>query len=233
MLDSRDRILASIRNSLASARHLPSAPSVTLSPSRITPAGHSSLAEQFASELQKLSGLFMAERAEKVPGLVARLLHEHEATELLAWDSEHLPVPGLLDELRREGFKIVDAAIPHTEPERTHRLVEIERIRVGLTGVDAALADTGTLALRSGLGRPRLASLSVRTHIALFTPEQLYPSWAAWWAGDGMKSRLTNWVSEASNLTLISGPSRTADIEMTLTVGVHGPAEVIAVLCSA
>jgi len=121
----------------------------------------------------------------------------------------------------------VDASLPAQEPARSQLLAEIETVTVGLTGADAALADTGTLALRTGPGRPRLASLSVRTHIALFTPDQLHASWAAWWAS---QSGLVGWVSEASNITLISGPSRTADIEMTLTVGVHGPGELVAIL---
>jgi L-lactate dehydrogenase complex protein LldG len=119
----------------------------------------------------------------------------------------------------------VDADVPRGEPDRAQKLAEIEKTTIGITGADAALADTGTLALRSGPGRPRLASLSVRTHIALFTPEQLHASWAAWWA---TLSDCAEWVNGASNLTLISGPSRTADIEMTLTVGVHGPREVVA-----
>ena len=231
MSDSRSRILASIRRSLASARLRPA----PLSSSRVTdhsslPTDHASLVSQFAEELQKLDGLFLAERVEKIPALIIQLLREHQADELLAWQAESLPVPGLLDYLRREGIKLPGAEIPPKEPARSQRLAEIERIKVGLTGAEAALADTGTLALRSGPGRPRLASLSVRAHIALFTPPQLPPSWAAWWAA---QPDLASWVRGASNLTLITGPSRTADIEMTLTVGVHGPAEVIAILVQA
>ena len=224
MTDSRSKILASIRNSLASPWHLPAVPSVTLPPPSLI-TDHSLLARQFAAEFQNLSGVFIAEAAEKIPARVVQLLHERNAEAVLAWDAGHLPVPGLLDYLRWEGIRIMEADVPRGEPDRAQKLAEIEKTPVGITGADAALADTATLALRSGPGRPRLASLSVQTHIALFTPEQLHASWAAWWA---TLSDCAEWVSGASNLTLISGPSRTADIEMTLTVGVHGPREVVA-----
>jgi L-lactate dehydrogenase complex protein LldG len=230
MPDSRSRILSSIRQSLASARHLPPKPDVTLPPpSQITDP--TLLIRQFADELGKLNGTFVATPMAEAPALVARLLHERSATQLLAWDQSELPVPGLLDHLRAEGFTTANGQLPHGGPARANALEEVEQLKVGLTGADAALADTATLALRSGPCRPRLASLSVRTHIALFTPDQLYPSWAGWWASFSEPAR-AEWVRAASNLVLISGPSRTADIEMTLTVGVHGPAEVIAVLCA-
>jgi len=224
MTDSHSKILASIRKSLASAHRLPPAPSVTLPP-RLPITHDVLLARQFADELHKLDGTFIAEAAEKIPARVMQLLRERNAEAVLAWDARHLPVPGLLDYLQQEGIRIMDADVPRGEPNRSHKLAGIEKITIGITGADAALADTGTLALRSGPGRPRLASLSVRTHIALFTPEQLHASWADWWAE---LSGRAEWVSAASNLTLISGPSRTADIEMTLTVGVHGPREVVA-----
>jgi L-lactate dehydrogenase complex protein LldG len=231
MSDSRSRILASIRRSLASAQW-PPAPSVTLPPSSLTTdsliTDYSSLIHQFASELESLGGLFVAEPVEMIPARVKQIVCERNAGAVLAWSAEHLSAPGLLDHLRDAGIRIVDADVPRGEPERSRKLAEIESVAVGITGADAALADTGTLALRSGPGRPRLASLSVQTHIAVFTPEQLYASWADWWAA---LPNCPAWASAASNLTLISGPSRTADIEMTLTVGVHGPREVIA-LCA-
>ncbi len=230
MPDSRSRILNSIRQSLASARHLPPKPEAVLSSPSLT-TDHASLAQQFADELGKLSGAFIATPMNEAPALVARLLHERNAQALLAWAQAALPVPGLLDYLQSEGFAVASGELPHAHPARAEVLEEAERLSVGLTGADAALADTGTLALRSGPGRPRLASLSVRTHIALFTPDQLYPSWAGWWASFSEPAR-AEWVRAASNLVLISGPSRTADIEMTLTVGVHGPTEVVAVLCA-
>ena len=118
--------------------------------------------------------------------------------------------------------------MPPDEPARSAALARVEQVTFGLTGADAAFADTGTLALLTGPGRPRLASLSVRTHVALLDPQRLYGSWAAWLAADGPAA--TRRLAAASNLTLITGPSRTADIEMTLTVGVHGPGEVIVAL---
>jgi L-lactate dehydrogenase complex protein LldG len=228
--ESKDRILASIRQSLASAVMPAAEPySGGAAPASApgAPVGADKLAQRFGEELEKLSGVLIVEKASAVPALVARLLRERSAQALLAWDGSLLPVPGLLDSLRAEGFRVASGEIPSQEPERSAALTEVEKITVGLTGADAALAETGTLALLAGPGRPRLASLSVTTHIALFTPAELHPALDAWWAA---RPDLAEWVRSGSHLTLISGPSRTADIEMTLTVGVHGPAEVIAIL---
>jgi L-lactate dehydrogenase complex protein LldG len=226
MSSSRPRILASIRQSLIAA-HLPATPSINCQLPIISPQSPvSSLQSLFATELRALSGLCLTPPIAKAPALIAGLLRERQATGALCWAQAQLPVPGLWAALQAEGFVLDDGALPVGD-HRSERLREIERLTVGITGADAALAETGTLALRTGAGRPRLASLSVRTHIALITPTQFYPSWAAWWAAH---QHLPEWIQEASNLTLISGPSRTADIEMTLTVGVHGPREVIAVV---
>jgi len=225
-MSSRASILASIHRSLATARHLPLAPTATLPPAPATP-DQATLIDQFATELTKLSGACYIEATTNVSALILKLLRERQATTLLAWSAEHLPSQGLLDDLQKAGIVFQNADVPANEPERSQRLAEIEQVTVGLTGADAALADNGTLALFSGVGRPRLASLSVRTHLALFTPHQLYASWAAWWASE---PSLAQRVGAVSNLTFITGPSRTADIEMTLTVGVHGPKEVIAIV---
>jgi L-lactate dehydrogenase complex protein LldG len=98
---------------------------------------------------------------------------------------------------------------------------------VGLTGVDLALAETGSLVLRSGPGRPRSTSLLPPCHVAVFDRGALVESLAqasvfleAWHAHDDGLGGVIN---------LITGPSRTADIELTLTRGVHGPREVHAV----
>ena len=103
-------------------------------------------------------------------------------------------------------------------------LTELDDVRVGLTGAVAGLADTGSLVLVSGPGRGRIASLLPPLHIAMLRVSQLHPTYAAFLAAHPQ-------IEDAgSNLVLITGPSRTADIEMTLTRGVHGPGEVHVVL---
>jgi L-lactate dehydrogenase complex protein LldG len=93
---------------------------------------------------------------------------------------------------------------------------------VGISGADAALAETGTVVVSSGPGRSRLTSLMPPVHIALVPASCL--------TGD-----LFTWMAEQkpplpASVTLISGPSKTADIEQTMAVGVHGPGRFIAVL---
>ena len=91
---------------------------------------------------------------------------------------------------------------------------------LGLTGAVAAIADCGAIVVTSGPGRSRMASLLPPVHFALVSRAVLYPSAAAFL---GANAPL---VAASSNLVFIAGPSRTADIEMTLTRGVHGPKEI-------
>jgi L-lactate dehydrogenase complex protein LldG len=79
----------------------------------------------------------------------------------------------------------------------------------------AAIADTGTLLLAEGRGTPLEASLLPETHIVLLDSNMIYNS---------LEQVLTlPQARQAPSAVLISGPSRTADIEMSLTIGVHGP----------
>jgi len=92
----------------------------------------------------------------------------------------------------------------------------------GMTGVFAAVADTGTLVLGTRDTPPernRRASLLPPVHCAVVRREQLVADWEA------LLERCPAGALPPA-LTLITGPSRTADIELTLCVGVHGPGEV-------
>ena len=93
---------------------------------------------------------------------------------------------------------------------------------VGLSSADAALAETGSIIVTSGPGRSRLATLLPPLHVALVPTARLTAdifTWTAARQGDF-----------PANVTLISGPSKTADIEQTLAVGVHGPKRLIVIL---
>jgi L-lactate dehydrogenase complex protein LldG len=90
---------------------------------------------------------------------------------------------------------------------------------VGITGVRCAIAQTGTLVLTSEVGRK--ASLLPMNHIALLRAAQLVPTMAE--AFETYMDIPTAWVQA-------TGPSRTADIEQTLEIGVHGPGVVHVIL---
>jgi L-lactate dehydrogenase complex protein LldG len=92
----------------------------------------------------------------------------------------------------------------------------------GLTGVDAALAETGSLVVSSGSGRSRMVSLLPPVHIALVPVSSLTTDLFTWTAIRGQ--------AMPASVTLVSGPSKTADIEQTLAVGVHGPKRLAVIL---
>lgn len=97
---------------------------------------------------------------------------------------------------------------------------------IGLTGVDAALAETGTAVVSSGPGRSRLTPLLPPVHLALVATSQLTADLFTWTAA--RKGAAT--ASPPAAMTLISGPSKTADIEQTMSIGVHGPKRFVVIL---
>lgn len=91
---------------------------------------------------------------------------------------------------------------------------------VGVTGVLAAAAHTGTLALTSGVGRARRSSLLPNEHIALVPFSRLRETYA------DLITELSRLEPMPSGIQLVTGPSRSADIEMQMILGMHGPREV-------
>ncbi len=126
---------------------------------------------------------------------------------VLSWDA--LPLPGLAEALHQAGIQTAPANDPH--------------VRVGITGVDAALAGTGSLVLASKPGQSRLVSLLPFVHVAVVKSDQILPNFEAW--AEQTKRAGLDQFRATSNVLVISGPSRTADIAMELVLGAHGPAE--------
>ena len=163
--------------------------------------------ERFERELTALGGAFTRCQAEELPAELLRLLKELKVSRLQAWSAECLPA-GLLDELHSKGIQIEHQPDPS--------------IQAGLTGALGGIAETGTLVIHSGPGRPQTASLLPEIHFAVLHADSIMPDLPHALASDELRN--------ASNAVLVSGPSRTADIEMTLTIGVHGPRQ-LHVIC--
>lgn len=183
------------------------------------------LVRRFADSFRNLTGeVHEADDPAAAADVIAEVARKHGATTLLSWEPLSLPVPGLPELLRARGLELTVPDLPVEAGSRRAALDGLEPLAVGLTGAVAALADTGSLVVASGPGRPRLASLLPPVHIALVRRALIVGSLFDL-LGDG-----GGLVSKVSNLVVITGPSRTADIEMTLTYGVHGPAEIHAIL---
>jgi L-lactate dehydrogenase complex protein LldG len=90
----------------------------------------------------------------------------------------------------------------------------------GITGADYALADTGSLVLFSSPEEARMVSLLPPVHVALVPRERILTGL------DELLTEVPLPADRSSSMLLITGPSRTADIEQILVRGVHGPGEI-------
>jgi len=114
-------------------------------------------------------------------------------------------------------------AIPGLKFEVTRELAADARI--GISQMQWALADTGTLVQDSSAIEERLVSSLTTIHIAIAPTAGLLPD---------MPTLLSKvHPKDCAYLAMITGPSRTADIERVLTIGVHGPERLIIIFCDA
>lgn len=206
MSSARDEILGKVQQALGRRPDSPVAPvppTARIAPR--TPGEPEAELAQLLAEIEKLSGITRRlESRDELRTAVADLVRAEEVKKATLWSTPDLAGWGVGEFLQTLGVELVPAQ------SDKHLVAACE---LGVTGVDAALPETGTLLLRSSPERPRVVSLLPRVHLAIFTPSVL-------------RADLHQAFAEAKDAgysVLVTGPSRTADIELTLTLGVHGP----------
>lgn len=154
-----------------------------------------------------------ARQPDALDGLVQRLRDEGMRTAVVSRDPE---VGDVLDALARAGIEVDDRAGADAAAAAD----------LGVTGASHGLALTGSLVVDSRRAGTRLASLLPPVHLAVLDRSHIIPDLGALLRGlgDGRDASLP------SNLVCITGHSRSADIELELTPGVHGPRRVLILL---
>lgn len=184
------------------------------------------LLSRFTIELEAVAGVMHRASVPAIPAVVSRIAQEGRLSRIVMWSESALGLPGLREALRTEGLEVTDASMLESLEGVEAIRREIERGEIGLTGVDYAIAETGALVLLSGPGKGRLVSSLPVVHVALLRPGQLVQTLEEF----GVLLEAIHHPHPAgdspSSITFITGPSRTADIGLSLTRGVHGPKEV-------
>jgi len=196
-------LIDAVRRALGRSPAEPVPPRPEVLPPRLA-GGPDDEVDRFLREVTALSGVARRLRPADLDSLLERLVREHEIRRACLWATPLLARMEVAGRLTRLGVTIVppDAGM--------QVLAECD---LGVTEADFALAETGTLGLLSSAERPRGVSLLPRIHLAFVDPV-------------AFRADLHQVFAEARNapyLVLVTGPSRTADIELTVTLGVHGP----------
>ena len=210
-MTSREVVLQNVRRALSRAAGL--LPTTLAAPRlRIPIMDRNRYSTLFGQNFEKLGGkcFFVREPGEVVP-VLAELL---QGKRVVASNAPFLAACGI-------------TALPQVQSGFTDR----EALRaacaaadVGISSASYALAETGTLVMLASPEEPRLVSLLPPMHIAVFPRSLMLANL------DELLAVLPNPAEQTSSMVLITGPSRTADIEQILVRGVHGPGEIYAVV---
>jgi L-lactate dehydrogenase complex protein LldG len=223
--EARHNILESIRlNLAASVPHEQHEPlhviqgAVPVSENESSPnAG--SIVDLFKTNLEAVNGHCIIARTEmEIVHALTSIITELKRTEL------NLRRIALSDSAAVERLVRL-IAVELEEVVTTPSSSEIFGFDIGITTAQAGIAETGTLVLDSACERHRLVSLVPPVHIAIVDASKIYLT-----LGETL-AFLQNGKAEVSPIvTFVTGPSRTADIELTLAIGVHGPHDLYVII---
>ena len=196
-------VIDNIRRSLGRTAHTPLGPRPAVHESRLPESVNSEI-ETFLNEIKKLSGVGQKLSSLEIDSALKALVEEHHIHKATVWETPYPRRLGIMEILNSLGVELVS---PNAGKH------EMALCDLGITEADYLLPETGTLVLHSSAEKPRAVSLLPRIHLAIVRPEML-------------RADMHHVFAEAKDshyLVFITGPSRTADIELTVTLGVHGP----------
>jgi L-lactate dehydrogenase complex protein LldG len=166
-----------------------------------------------------------ADAAQAIAGLARDRAPEwSDAKSLVAWRHPLIDGLNLPERLKEQGIPVY---VPDPETDDVGRFrLRAQTALIGVTSADYCIAESASLVLKTRLEQPRMVSLLPSIHVAVICEDQLLESLAECYA---LVKRGRNAEKEGmtSCMTLISGPSKTADIEAIMVHGAHGPREVI------
>jgi L-lactate dehydrogenase complex protein LldG len=221
----REETLTRIRQSLRTGA-LPDAADQLNRVSLLPEIDHATLLNSFVREAQAAGGeVYQPATHDDVLEVLTNLVKQ-AGQQAIMWADEDLPIKDVHEVLLRANVTRHVPDIARDPVQRRQQWHDLDAVRVGITGALGGLADTGSIIVASGRQRARAASLLPETHIALLSSDRLYPTMQAFFAVSSAQELTEN----SSNLVFITGPSRTADIEMIITRGVHGPKRLCIVL---
>jgi len=215
--DARDRILGSLRSALHVAPG--DVPGVTRLPRRELKDWEK--VQLFSKILKEAGAKIIEVDAARWTDTLKEQLRERDRKALVY--TPHNRVGREVAEAWRDNDLSLPELIPHDTPMESFKDALFDADS-SVTGVFCALAETGTLVFWSSPEEPRSTSLVPILHIAIVRKDQIYAD-----LREAMETH--NWVEKMpAAVTLVSGPSKTADIEGTLAFGIHGPMELIVLI---
>ncbi|MFZ5944922.1 MAG: LutC/YkgG family protein [Bacillota bacterium] len=171
--------------------------------------------ELFKSNLEALTGRAeVVKTKEEVWSKLREWLDELKASAIICWDHKELLE---LTQVEKMGVAV---KLWNTDSSSSDLIEFAAEADVGLTWADYAIAYTGSIVVFSGPKQGRTVSLLPPTHIAVLRKEMIVPT-----MGTVIRKikELSGTEQMPSSINFITGPSRSADIEMDLSIGVHGP----------
>lgn len=170
-----------------------------------------------------------AATVEDVGSVVSQICEDADVATAVRTKHQILDDSNIESVLAKDGIKVKSSDAPSEPTNLVDRRDQIESEKqamfdtdVGITGGDYLIAETGTLVVHPGEGVARLASLAPPIHIAVAHSNRLLASLDDLFLLE--HADLVNGI-RASGMNLISGPSRTGDIEAQIVYGIHGPVE--------
>jgi len=220
----RDAFLTRIREAAARGRAYRVAVNPQATAAAAYVGGGCDTAASFLREWTAVGGLGARVETSAVHSFLQQLCSRHNVRRMICWDHPLLQRLGLSDWAAAEQVELLSTRdLQNLSAE--DRAQAIFSADLGITSVDWAIAETGSLVLCAGEHQSRLSSLLPPVHLAIFELGQILPDLFDLFSQfDGEGKELP------ANLVFVTGPSKTGDIELKLTTGVHGPGHAYALI---
>jgi L-lactate dehydrogenase complex protein LldG len=227
-ISERDSILGSIRKHLSTSEPLDPIHAEVSEEQVEAPAGAArpcidqsiSLVELFKQNLEEVGGhCIVAGSDSEVVTILTSIIANLRETPLHARRIALSNAPGLESLVKQSELDVDEIAVCPSA-------AELFGYDLGVSTAQAGIAETGTLVLESQSEKHRLVSLVPPVHIAIVAASSIVLT-----LGEALAAVNGGGLRKLSpTITFITGPSRTADIELTLAIGVHGPQELYVIV---